>query len=115
MAPADEEPARRIAVFAPTTQLSVTIESTAGDRRSGERVCRDVRPGGAKVVADLAGDELRAALAGGIDLLKLSDEELRTAIGRRRDAGAVDVVISRAARGSIAALDDAWYTVTCPS
>jgi 1-phosphofructokinase len=243
VAPADEEPARRIAVFAPTTQLSVTIESTAGveelhvhpagqgywvtrmltilgepatlctpvggetgtvlrtlldevhpaglvdagaanggyvhDRRSGERVevarvrsqpldrhvvdnlvsttlaaalaadivvvcgsnldgnvepgvfervCRDVRPGGAKVVADLAGDELVAALAGGIDLLKLSDEEtvaggwasgtdddeLRAAIGRLRDAGAVDVVISRAARGSIAALDDAWYAVTSP-
>ena len=30
VAPVDEEPARRIAVFAPTTQLTVTIESTAG-------------------------------------------------------------------------------------
>jgi len=40
------------------------------------RVCRDLRAGGATVIADLSGDELSAALEGGVDLLKLSAEEL---------------------------------------
>lgn len=93
-----------------------------------ERVCRDVRPGGARVVADLGADELRSALAGGIDVLKLSDEEaveggwatseetgdIVAAVHRLRDAGAVDVVVSRGERGALAALGDEWYEVTAP-
>lgn len=93
-----------------------------------ERVCRDVRPGGAKVVADLSGDELRAALTGGIDVLKLSDGEaveggwarstttadLVAGVERLREAGAVDVVVSRAEEGALAALGERWYEARAP-
>lgn len=40
------------------------------------RLAADLREGGAKVVVDLAGDRLTAAIAGGVDVLKVSDDEL---------------------------------------
>lgn len=40
------------------------------------RLAADLREGGAHVVVDLAGDRLEAAVAGGVDVLKVSDEEL---------------------------------------
>lgn len=40
------------------------------------RLAADLREGGAKVVVDLAGDRLDAAVEGGVDVLKVSDEEL---------------------------------------
>jgi 1-phosphofructokinase len=40
------------------------------------RLCRDLRRNGRPVLADLSGDELTEALGGGLDLLKVSDEEL---------------------------------------
>ncbi len=49
------------------------------------RLCRDLRRNGRPVLADLSGAELTEALAGGLDLLKASDEEL---IGDGRLAGA---------------------------
>jgi len=93
-----------------------------------ERVCRDLRSGGAAVVADLSGDELRAALAGGVDLLKISSEELiegrwsagederevMDGIEQLRRAGAVDVVVSRAELGALAAIGERCYRVTAP-
>ncbi len=94
-----------------------------------ERVCRDVRTGGAIVVADLSGDELRSALRGGVDLLKVSHEELQRdgwaatddeealfgAIGDLREAGARDVVVTCGARALIAALGSHRWRVTPPS
>jgi 1-phosphofructokinase len=93
-----------------------------------ERVCRDLRASGAAVVADLSGDELRSALEGGVDLLKISAEELidggwstaeneREVLGgveRLRRAGAVDVVVSRAEDGALAVIGDRCYRVTPP-
>jgi 1-phosphofructokinase len=40
------------------------------------RLAADLRKGGAKVVADLAGERLKAAVDGGLDVLKVSDDEL---------------------------------------
>lgn len=92
------------------------------------RVCRDVRLGGSIVVADLSGDELRSALRGGIDILKVSDEELMadgwaagteddeivTAIDALVVAGARDVVVSRGDRGVLARMDGVLWTAVPP-
>jgi 1-phosphofructokinase len=74
------------------------------------RLSRDLRENGKLVVADLTGAALRAALKGGLELLKLSDEELLAEgyaasaalpdvlAGARKlqDKGAQHVLISRA-------------------
>ncbi len=94
-----------------------------------ERVCRDVRAGGAVVVADLSGEELRSALRGGIDLLKVSHEELLRdgwaasddegdlfhAIDALRAAGARDVVVSCGPRALLAALGSQQWRVVPPA
>jgi 1-phosphofructokinase len=84
------------------------------------RLAGDCRELGAAVVADLAGEALTAALAGGLTLLKVSEEELRAhgrlgddaaaedvvaAAWRLRDDGADHVVISRGGEAAIAVLD----------
>lgn len=94
-----------------------------------ERICRDVRMGGATVVADLSGAELAAGLRGGIDLLKVSHEELLRdgwaagddeeglwqGIDALRAAGARDVVVSRAVDGLIAAFGLHRWRACAPS
>lgn len=93
-----------------------------------ERVCHDLRSAGVCVVADLSGDELRCALAGGIDVLKVSHEELTddgwatqtdedglfAGIDALRAAGAVDVVVSCGKDGVVAAIGDHRYRATSP-
>jgi 1-phosphofructokinase len=92
------------------------------------RICADVRATGAKVVADLSGDELKAALDGGIDVLKLSHVEmidggwaadesadsLVEGIDRLIELGAQDVVVSRAAEGALAKVGGSLYAVRTP-
>lgn len=84
-----------------------------------ERLASDLSASGVRVVADLSGAELEAALRGGVDVLKLSDEELRrdgwadgksesavlAGIERLHEAGAANVVLSRAERGSLASVE----------
>lgn len=74
------------------------------------RLAADLREGGAKVVVDLAGDRLKAAVEGGVDVLKVSDEELAAdglveddspraimrAMRALHDSGAGTVIVSRA-------------------
>jgi 1-phosphofructokinase len=74
------------------------------------RLARDLRNNGVQVIADLSGSSLQAALAGGVDLLKISEEEilqerlarsgeqddLLVALDALHDAGARSVLISRA-------------------
>jgi len=74
------------------------------------RLAGDLRGNGVKVIADLAGSSLKAALAGGVDLLKISEEEilgetlarssgvadLLKALDGLHEAGAETVLISRA-------------------
>jgi 1-phosphofructokinase len=74
------------------------------------RLAGDLRSNGVEVIADLAGAPLRSALAGGLDLLKISEEEalgegwarspavgdLVGALDALHDAGARTVLLSRA-------------------
>jgi len=94
-----------------------------------ERLVSDLRANAVTVVADLAGASLGEALAGGVDLLKVSHEELlrdgwieqddeaavRAGISRLRDAGAGGVVVSRAAEGVVAWLDGRWLAARGPA
>ena len=80
------------------------------------------------VVADLSGPPLDAVLAGGVDVLKVSDDQLRRdgylsgedrddvrrAIDKVRTAGASNVVVSRSRAPSIAAIDDAILELRGP-
>ncbi|HTU78416.1 MAG TPA: PfkB family carbohydrate kinase [Solirubrobacteraceae bacterium] len=80
------------------------------------RLASDLRGNGVQVIADLSGPALRAALAGGLDLLKVSDEELGGsgilsgvaeeellgALDRLHRLGADAVLISRAERPALA-------------
>jgi 1-phosphofructokinase len=74
------------------------------------RLAGDLRSNGVHVIADLAGSALKAALAGGVDMLKISEEEvlgeglarsagmddLLEALDRLHESGAHTVLISRA-------------------
>jgi 1-phosphofructokinase len=74
------------------------------------RLAGDLRSNGVQVIADLAGAPLTSALAGGLDLLKISEEEilaedlarsageddLLAALDRLHESGARTVLISRA-------------------
>jgi 1-phosphofructokinase len=74
------------------------------------RLAADLREGGATVVVDLAGERLAAAVDGGVDVLKVSDEELTrgglvtngsvaeitTAMRALHRRGADTVIVSRA-------------------
>lgn len=77
------------------------------------RLAADLRTSGARVVVDLAGERMRAALEGGVDVLKVSDDELRAdglisdddsdgavieAMEQLRAQGARDVIVTRADR-----------------
>jgi 1-phosphofructokinase len=93
------------------------------------RLAADIRSGGGRVVADLSGDQLTAALAGGVDFLKVSHEEVlrdgRSAGDDRaavvdalrglRDDGAEAVLISRAAEPALALLDGGIVEVEVPT
>jgi 1-phosphofructokinase len=93
-----------------------------------ERLASDIRANGGRVVVDLSGDALLAALAGGVDLAKVSSEELVkdgmagdesdaevvSGMRRMRESGAANVVVSRGGAGAFAAWDDDWYAVEVP-
>ena len=51
------------------------------------RLAMDIRGNGGTVVADLSGSRLDAVLAGGVDVLKVSEEELERDGRIERDAG----------------------------
>jgi 1-phosphofructokinase len=92
------------------------------------RLAADLSSNGARVVADLAGDHLGAALQGGLSFLKVSHDEL-VAAGRASDEslpallaaarqlraeGAAAVVVSRAEQPALAWLDDGPHQVEAP-
>ena len=92
------------------------------------RLAADLRSNDVAVVCDAQGEVLHAALAGGIDVLKISEDELiedgwaadqstgEVAEGIRRlsDAGAGDVIVSRADRGVLARLGGVLCEGTAP-
>jgi 1-phosphofructokinase len=79
----------------------------------------DLRANGATVIADLSGEALRAALAGGLDFLKISHEEaiaadymetddLESAVAAvhaLRQAGAENVLLTRAGEPAVVLID----------
>ena len=93
------------------------------------RLVADLRQNQITVIADLSGDPLRAALEGGVDVLKLSHEELiadgwsktsgveaiSDGIQRLCDAGAGSVVVSRSDRSTIAGNGDRLVEVRAPA
>ncbi|RWZ64527.1 phosphofructokinase [Labedella populi] len=99
------------------------------DADTYRRLASDLRAGGARVVVDLAGDRLRSALEGRVDVLKLSDEELvadgfaaddevasiRAAMRRLREDGADTVIVTRAPEPSLLLDADGFLEVTPPS
>lgn len=93
------------------------------------RLAADLRTGGRKVIVDLAGERLNSALAGGVDLVKVSDEEL-LADGRiadkSRDAviaamhdlhheGAIAVIVTRSDLPLLMLVEGRISEVTTPT
>jgi 1-phosphofructokinase len=91
------------------------------------RLAMDARVNGVSVVADLTGEPLAGALAGGVTLLKISAEalprqellssrrnDLHGAIAELHRCGAQNVIISRAEAGALALVDDALVEVVGP-
>ncbi len=92
------------------------------------RLASDLRDNGALVIADLSGSALAAAVAGRLDLLKLSHEELISAgyaagagpgeiwagIARLHAAGAQNVLVSRAAEPALAAVGSRCLEIMAP-
>ena len=93
------------------------------------RLAADLRTGGVRVVVDLAGERLDAALAGGVTVAKVSDEELLAdgriaepadvsqivaAMRRLHDTGAEVVVVTRAEESALLLHDGAVHEVVAP-
>lgn len=93
------------------------------------RLAADLRTGGVRVVVDLAGERLDAALAGGVAVAKVSDEELRAdgriartgdldeivrAMRVLHDAGAEVVVVTRAEESALLLEDGAVHEIVAP-
>ena len=92
------------------------------------RLAVDLRTNGCRVLADLSGEPLAAALAGGIDLLKISHEELCAAgyassdnphdlldgIAQLHAAGARNVVVTRAEEPALAQIDGDVFEIVVP-
>jgi 1-phosphofructokinase len=88
------------------------------------RLVHDLSSNGRAVVADLSGEPLTQALAGGLRLLKLSHEELPgaptdphevvEAMHALRKAGAQDVVVSRAGDPALALVGERVVEIRAP-
>jgi 1-phosphofructokinase len=92
------------------------------------RLARDLRRNGTRVIVHLCGPVLAAALEGGLDLVKISDEELATggevpdtarqslldAADQLTGRGAAAVVVTRAERPTLALLDGVRYEIRSP-
>jgi 1-phosphofructokinase len=92
------------------------------------RLARDLRRNGVTVVVDLCGEVLEAALGGGVDVVKVSDEELEVtgevpdtstgslveAMKRLRSRGAEAVVVTCAERPILASIGNTIYELRSP-
>lgn len=92
------------------------------------RLAADLAGGNAPVIADLAGERLGSVLQGGIDVLKVSDEELRAdglidddspdavmrAMTRLQERGARGVIVTRAAEPLLLLDADGFVEVSLP-
>lgn len=92
------------------------------------RLAADLRTAGIPVVVDLAGERLEAALAGGVTVVKISDDELLAdgrvqarevaaivaAMRELHQAGAEVVVVTRAERPALLLQDGVVHEVVAP-
>lgn len=92
------------------------------------RLASDLRTAGARVVVDLAGDRLRAAVDGGVDVLKVAHDELlqdglaeddspsslRAAARRLRERGAASVIITHAGDPLLLLDEEGFLEVSSP-
>ena len=93
------------------------------------RLASDLRAAGARVVIDLAGERLAAALRGGVDVLKVSDEELVAdgliddrsahavmgAMRALRERGAKTVIVSRSTEPALLLDERGFIGITVPT
>lgn len=118
------------------TGLDASLVILSGPHGSGilpddfyRRLAADLRTGGVPVVVDLAGERLDAALAGGVKVAKVSDQELLddgritakddvaqvvAAMRCLHDAGAEVVVVTRAEESALLLLDKEVLEVVAP-
>jgi 1-phosphofructokinase len=92
------------------------------------RLAADLRANGCKVIADLCGDHLKAVLSAGLDVVKVSHEELiadglspddsekhlTDALIKLHDDGAEAALVSRAGMGALAMINEEIYRVGTP-
>ncbi len=118
-----------------TTALDADVTLLTGPHHEGvlsgdvyRRLASDLRANGQIVIADLTAEPLEAALEGGLDLLKISDEELidggyarsrepedlLRALERLRSSGADNVLISRGPEPSVASADGHLLEIAGP-
>jgi 1-phosphofructokinase len=118
-----------------TSGLDADVTLLTGPHHDGvlpgdtyRRLAADLRTNDRKVIADLTGDALLGALEGGLDLLKMSDEEvvqggftedrkrgsLIRAIEQLHAAGAANVLVSRGPAPALASVDDELLQVIGP-
>jgi 1-phosphofructokinase len=107
--------------------LSGPVEDNVLPADTYRRLAADLRQTGCRVVVDLAGELMAAAVAGGVDVLKVSDDELRDAelltddsldallrvMRDLRDRGAEAVIVTRAA-DSLVLLDESGFLEVTP-
>ncbi|WP_220472749.1 MULTISPECIES: 1-phosphofructokinase family hexose kinase [Streptomyces] len=113
---------------ADTSILSGPADPSLVSPETYRRLTNDLRANGGKIVVDLCGDLLRACLQGGVDLLKISHEEviadgraddddpeqLVAAMRALRDEGADTVLVSRADNPALALIGDEILQVPLP-
>jgi 1-phosphofructokinase len=113
---------------APLTVLSGPANPSVVPSDVYRRLARDLTGNGGRVIADLSGEELNAALAGGIFFVKVSHEELVRdgwvpddgldslvgALHGLRAAGAGSVLISRGDKPALALLGGDVFEVAMP-
>src|SRR5690606_25919961 len=99
------------------------------DTDTFRRLVADLRRNAVTVIVDLSGEPLTSALASGVDIVKVSHEELIAGgwatgdsvadvidgIERLRSAGADAVVVSRRDRASVAGFDGRFVEVRSPA
>jgi 1-phosphofructokinase len=108
--------------------LTGTHESLGLPTDFYRRLAADFGANDVRVVADLSGEALEAALEGGLELVKLSEEEviesglspsgeldeLLAAMSRLRDAGARNVLVSRGEEPALALADGRFLELIAP-
>ncbi len=91
------------------------------------RLTVDIRANGGRVIADLSGERLQAVVAGGVDVLKVSEEELErdgllaaagsieAAMARLVEDGAGNVIVSHGDERASAMIDGQVVHATAPA